>query len=133
MAKAHNSKVVDARRKARDLAAAQQERHETLLALAEKYFVASDDADGVVSAARKAAARLISDAEVKSESKRHEAQKHIASMVGTGASVSDVASRLDVTAAVVRSAVKAATPTKKDESTTEGAKSSVQEHDSASV
>lgn len=132
MAKAHNSKLVDARRKARDLAAAQQERHEKLLALAEEYFVTSDDADSVVAAAKKAAVKLISDAEAKSDSKRREAQKHIAAMVGTGASVSDVASRLDVTAAIVRQAVKADAPTKKDESAGGSAEGSVKEPDGAS-
>ncbi|MHC6223164.1 hypothetical protein [Arthrobacter sp. MMS24-S77] len=112
MAKAHNSKLVEARRKARELATAQQERHEKLLTLAEEFFVASDEADGVVAEAKEAAARLIKDAEEQSETKRAEAQKIIATMVETGASVADVASRLDVTAAAVRAAVKATTPVK---------------------
>ena len=110
MAKAHNSKLVEARRKARELATAQQERHEKLLSLAEEYFVAADDADSIVSAAREAAAKLIKDAEAQSEAKRADAQKVIASMVGTGASVADVASRLDLSAAAVRAAVKASEP-----------------------
>lgn len=114
MAKAHNSKLVEARRKARELATAQQERHEKLLTLAEEFFVASDEADGVVAEAKDAAARLIKDAEEQSESKRAEAQKIIAAMVETGASVADVASRLDVTTAAVRAAVKAAGPAKEE-------------------
>lgn len=112
MAKAHNSKLVEARRKARELATAQQERHEKLLTLAEEFFVVSDEADTAVSAAREAAARLIQEAEAHSAAKRVEAQKHVSAMVETGASVSDVASRLDISAAAVRAAVKASGPVK---------------------
>lgn len=112
MAKAHNSKLVEARRKARELAKAQQERHEKLLSLAEDFFVVSDDADNVVSAAREAAALMIRDAEAHSATKRTEALKHVAAMVETGASVSDVAARLDISPAAVRAAVKASIPVK---------------------
>lgn len=128
MAKAHNSKLVEARRKARELATAQQERHEKLLALAEDFFVASDEADSVVSAAREAAEKLIKDAEAQSETKRRRAQTIVAAMVGTGASVADVASRLDVTAAAVRAAVKATAPVEKDNQDTGSEVWSDQEH-----
>lgn len=110
MAKAHNSKLVEARRKARELATEQQERHEKLLTLAEEFFITTEEAEGVVAAAKTAAATLVKDAEAQAETKRAEAQKHVAAMVGTGASVADVASRLDISAAAVRAAVKAATP-----------------------
>ena len=129
MAKAHNSKLVEARRKARELAAAQQERHEKLIILAEEFFVASDEAEGVVSAAKEAAARLIKDAEEQSETKRAEGQKIIAAMVETGASVADVASRLDVTAAAVRAAVKTAAPAKEERDEAEPVASPDERHE----
>lgn len=119
MAKAHNSKLVEARRKARELATAQHERHEKLIGLAESYFVMNDEADSAVAAATDAAEKLMEDAMAKgralvaeayakSDGKRKEAREFIAQMVATGASVADVASRLDVKAAVVRAAVKEA-------------------------
>ncbi len=108
MAKTHNSKLVQARQRARELATAQQERHEKLLQLAETFFVASDDADSVVTEAKEEAARLIRAAEEKSETKRAEARKVVAAMVDTGASVADVAARLGMTVAAVRAAIKTA-------------------------
>ncbi|MDQ4504442.1 hypothetical protein [Sinomonas sp. ASV322] len=126
MAKAHNSKLVEARRKARELATAQQERHEKLIDLAESYFVANGEAEAVVAAAEDAAEKLMEDAvakgralvdeaRVKSAGKENDARQFIAQMVATGASVADVASRLDVKAAVVRAAVKEASEAAKAE------------------
>lgn len=119
MAKAHNSKLVEARRKARELATAQQERHEKLIELAESYFVARGEADSVLDIATDAAAKLMEDAaakgralvaeaRVKEAGKRKDAGRFVAQMVATGASVADVASRLGVKATAVRAAVKAA-------------------------
>jgi len=112
---------VDARRRARELAAAQQERHEKLLGLAESYFVAANNADAMVQEAADAALRLVEEAQTKghdlvraakerSTEKRSAARRLIAEMVETGASVADVASRLDLKSSAVRAAVKASTP-----------------------
>ncbi|KHL03799.1 hypothetical protein [Sinomonas humi] len=119
MAKAHNSKLVEARRKARELATAQQERHEKLIGLAESYFVANGEAEGFFADATEAAEKLMEDAmakgralvaeaKAKAAGKEKDARQFIAQMVATGASVADVASRLDVKVAVVRAAVKEA-------------------------
>lgn len=125
MAKAHNSKLVEARRRARELATAQQERHEKLIELAESYFVVTGEADSAVAIAKEAAEKLVKDARAKGVAlveeareqmteKWTEAQKVVAEMVETGASVSDVASRLDMTAAAVRAAVKSAASEKNE-------------------
>lgn len=139
VAKTHNSKLVDARRKARELAAAQQERHEKLLGLAESYFVAADNADAIVQEATDASLKLLEEAQAKghalvqaakkqSMEKRNDALRLIAEMVETGASVSDVASRLGLKAAAVRAAVKASAPA--DETVTQDEAGNAHEHSS---
>lgn len=119
MAKAHNSRLVEARRKARELATAQQERHEKLLTLAEEYFLSLDEADTVMTTAKETADKILADAKTKAAAviadaetaladKQTQARLVITKMVDTDASIADVADRLGITKAAVTKALKAA-------------------------
>lgn len=131
MALTRNSKMVEARRKARELAQAMQERESQLVTLAEEYFIAGAEAEDVIDRAEEKAQQVIAAAQEKAESIRQNAREEserksagsaetIRKMLALGVSRPDVAARLGVSAAVVRKSSAATPPAAAKDRTEEG-------------
>ena len=119
MALTKNSRAAAARSKAAELARAAQSREAELLRLAGEYFIEKGEAGAVESEAKAKGLELIEAAKKKAQdleadaffaAAEHEASADavVTQMLATGASVEDVASRVELSAGVVRKIKKAA-------------------------
>lgn len=98
---------IDARKRARERAAAFRERNEKLENLATDYFTASEREDGVLAELNEEISKLQARADERAASAREDAAAVIVSMLAQ-ASQAEVAERLGVAMAVVRQALRAA-------------------------
>lgn len=100
--KTRNTVMVQARKRADELAAKRREREEHLKELATEYLAETITAVQLVKDAEVAAAALVSTAKAKAEVGRERAKVTVARMLATGETRSGVAELLDVSVSFVR-------------------------------
>lgn len=112
--KTRNTVLIQARKRADELATKRREREENLKVLATEYLVETMTADQLVEDAERAAAELIQDAKAAAAAARERAKLTVAKMLSTGETRNGVAELLDVSLSYVRgidvATSKAATP-----------------------
>ena len=100
--KTRNTVLVQARRRADELAGKRREREEKLKALATEYLTETMTADQWVEDAQEAAAAMVAAAKVKADAGRERAKETIVKMLATGEPRNGVAELLDVSVSFVR-------------------------------
>lgn len=100
--KTRNTVLIQARKRADELATKRREREENLKDLATEYLVETMTADQLMEDAQEAAAALIADAKLKATDARERAKGTIVKMLATGETRNGVAELLDVSLSFVR-------------------------------
>lgn len=100
--KTRNSVMVQARKRADELASKRREREENLKELATEYLMETMTADQLVEDAERAAAELVKEAKSKATAARERAKKTVVKMLATGETRNGVAELLDVSLSFVR-------------------------------
>lgn len=98
-----NTVVVQARRRADELAGKRREREKTLKALATEYLADTMTADQLVEDAQEAAAAMVAAAKAKADVDRERAKETIVKMLATGEPRNGIAELLGVSVSYVRS------------------------------